>query len=57
MNAPIIWNFDSITDITALPVDEKTLNITGGHFTTIANKAESKYTYYAKITMKDKCRN
>lgn len=48
MNAPIIWNFDSITDITALPVDEKTLNITGGHFTTIANKAESKYTYYAR---------
>lgn len=48
MNAPIIWNFDAITDITALPVDDKTLNIAGGHFTTIANKAESKYTYYAR---------
>ena len=46
MNAPIIWDFDQITDITALPIDEKTLTITGGHFTTIANKAESKYTYY-----------
>jgi hypothetical protein len=46
MNAPIIWDFDQITDITALPIDEKPLKITGGRFTTIANKAESKYTYY-----------
>lgn len=46
METPIIWDFDQITDITALPIDKKTLNITGGHFTTIANKAESKYTYY-----------
>lgn len=48
IDAPIIWDFDKITDITALPVDEKTLHITGGRFTTIANKAESKYTYYAR---------
>jgi hypothetical protein len=48
MNAPIIWDFDQVTDITALPIDEKTLTITGGRFTTIANKAESKYTYYAR---------
>lgn len=46
INAPIIWDFDQITDITALPIDEKTLTITGGRFTTIANKADSKYTYY-----------
>ncbi len=46
MKAPIIWDFDQITDITALPIDEKPLKITGGRFTTIANKAESKYTYY-----------
>jgi hypothetical protein len=45
-NTPIIWDFDRITDITALPIDEKKLTITGGRFTTIANKAESKYTYY-----------
>lgn len=48
MDAPIIWDFDQITEITALPIDEKTLNITGGRFTTIANKAESKYTYYSR---------
>jgi hypothetical protein len=48
MNAPIIWDFDQITDITALPIDETTLTITGGLFTTIANRAESKYTYYSR---------
>ncbi len=48
MNAPVIWDFDQITEITALPIDEDTLRITGGHFTTIANKAESKYTYYSR---------
>jgi hypothetical protein len=48
MNAPIIWDFDLITDITALPLDETTLTLTGGRFTTIANQAESKYTYYSR---------
>lgn len=48
MDAPIIWDFDQITDITALPIDEKTLTITGGLFTTIANREESKYTYYSR---------
>lgn len=46
MNAPIIWDFKQITDITALPIDENHLRITGGRFITIANQAESKYTYY-----------
>lgn len=48
MDAPIIWDFDQITEITALPIDEKTLNITGGRFTTIANQAESKYNYHSR---------
>jgi hypothetical protein len=48
MNAPIIWDFDQITDISALPIDETTLTINGGRFTTIANKAESKYNYYSR---------
>ena len=48
MDAPIIWDFDQITDITALPIDETTLTITGGRFTTMANSAESKYTYYSR---------
>ena len=47
-NTPIIWNFEQITDITALPIDDKKLTIKGGRFTTIANNAESKYTYYSR---------
>lgn len=46
--SPIIWDFEQITEITALPIDEKTLKITGGHFTTIANQEESKYNYYSR---------
>lgn len=48
MAAPIIWDFDQITDISALPIDEKPLTIKGGRFTTIANRAESKYAYYSR---------
>jgi hypothetical protein len=48
MNAPIIWDFDQITEITARPIDEKVLKITGGRFITIANKDESKYNYYSR---------
>ena len=47
-HTPIIWDFDQITDISALPMDETTLHITGGRFTTIANQAESRYTYYSR---------
>lgn len=47
-NAPIIWDFNHISDIVALPIDQDTLTIKGGKFTTIANQAESKYTYYAR---------
>jgi hypothetical protein len=47
-NAPIIWDFEQITDMTALPIDEKLLKITGGTFTTIANQIESKYSYFAR---------
>lgn len=47
-DTPIIWDFDQITSISARPIDEERLTITGGRFTTIANQAESKYTYYAR---------
>ncbi|MCP9768452.1 hypothetical protein EGI22_11050 [Lacihabitans sp. LS3-19] len=47
-SAPIIWDFDQITDITALPIDENKLTITGGRFKTIANKEPSKYNYYSR---------
>ena len=43
---PIIWDFDNISSMTARPIDPETLTVKGGHFTTIANQAESRYTYY-----------
>ncbi len=52
MNAPIIWDFEQITNITAQPIDEHLLKITGGHFTTIANKAESKSYYNRNIAIR-----
>lgn len=47
-NTPIIWDFDQVTEITFLPIDEETLTLTGGHFTTIANSEESRYNYYSR---------
>ncbi len=47
-STPIIWDFDQITEMTALPMDQTTLHITGGRFTTIANQAESEYNYHSR---------
>lgn len=48
MNAPILWDFNQITTITAQPIDPARLTITGGRFTTIANAAASQYRYYSR---------
>lgn len=45
---PVIWDFDQLTHISALPMDSMVLKISGGRFTTIANQAESRYTYYRR---------
>lgn len=45
-DTPLIWDFPEVTNALIFPIDEKTLTITGGYFTTIANKEESKYNYY-----------
>lgn len=44
----LVWDYDEITRMTAYPIDEKPLTIKGGIFTTIANQAPSKYTYYGR---------
>lgn len=46
--APLIWDFDAITNAVAYPIDKETLYINGGVFTTLANSADSEYTYYAR---------
>ncbi len=48
MKAPIIWDFDQITEINALPMDEQQLSVTGGRFTTIANREQGPHKYYAR---------
>jgi len=45
-STPIIWDFNSVSSLKVIPIDEHQLTIKGGHFTTIANQAPSKYTYY-----------
>lgn len=47
-DTPVQWDFGQVTDVLAYPVDESLLTIRGGRFTTIANKAESNYTYYGR---------
>lgn len=45
---PIIWDFDHLTTVDVHPIDPEELRITGGRFITIANQAESRYTYYQR---------
>jgi hypothetical protein len=47
-NTPIAEDFAAITEFTAFPIDKTPLKITGGHFTTIANKAKPEYKYYGR---------
>lgn len=44
----IIWDFDQLTSCIAHPIDEETLILNGGIFTTIANHAERVYNYYGR---------
>ncbi|MFY7817114.1 MAG: hypothetical protein ACOVRB_01990 [Akkermansiaceae bacterium] len=47
-STPVIWNFDEITSLKALPVDPDLLKVSGGHFTTIANAAVSQEDYFGR---------
>jgi len=47
-NTTVAEDFAAITECTAFPVDKTPLKITGGHFTTIANKAKPEYKYFAR---------
>ncbi len=44
--APIMWDYDAVTGINVTPMDEKTLTLKGGTFTTIANNQPSASNYY-----------
>lgn len=46
--APIVWDYDTVTRMTAFPMDARTLTVKGGVFVTIANQHESKYHYHSR---------
>lgn len=43
---PLIWDFEHISSMKALPIDEDLLQIKGGAFITIANNMESSHPYF-----------
>lgn len=44
----INWDYDSYTEVSALPVDDRPIIIEGGIFTTVANQQQSFYNYHAR---------
>lgn len=45
---PVTFDFAAVTALKAHPLEAKRLTVRGGRFTTIANQAESRYTYHAR---------
>lgn len=45
-DGPIIWDYDNITTMQAIPVDDETLTLKGGTFTTRANKLVGGNSYF-----------
>lgn len=47
-STPLLWNYEKITDVKMYPASDTPITITGGTFTTVANKAPRQYTYYER---------
>lgn len=47
-STPVVFNYETITSIRAVPTDEKPITIKGGTFTTIANRRESNFSYHSR---------
>jgi len=45
---PLRWDFDHVSKAVMQPIDEKPITVQGGHFTTIANQAPTRYTSYRR---------
>lgn len=56
LSTPVSFDFDKITRIYAETVDTDTLTLSGGHFTTIANRCESRYNYHNRGITVDRSR-
>ncbi len=46
--SPVSFDFEEVTEVSAMPMDTELLTLTGGEFTTIANQEESRYNYHAR---------
>ena len=47
-STPPVWEFPQVTSAMAYSAEDRPITIRGGIFRTIANRAESKYTYHAR---------
>ena len=45
---PLLWNYNTITDVRMYPASDEAIKLTGGTFTTIANQAPRQYNYYER---------
>jgi len=48
MRAPLIWDYEQITEARVIPMDKKAITIRGGTFTTIAPAVEPDRAYYTR---------
>ena len=48
VDTPLIWDYDSITSIKVVPIDEEKITVQGGIFRTRANTRTSESKYYAR---------
>ena len=46
--APIMWDYDAVTGVSVTPMDQTTLTLKGGTFTTIANRQDPSSNYYTR---------
>ena len=46
---PLCWDYEEITNIFAVPIDEEPVIIHGGNFIRYANHAPNEYTYYSAL--------
>ncbi len=47
-STPLLWDFPQITSAKAYSAEDRPIVIQNGLFTTLANRAESKYTYFSR---------
>ncbi len=47
-NAPIIWDYETVSTVRVTPMDTETITIKGGTFTTIANTQPNSSNYYKR---------